>query len=81
MIPKVTDCYFYSRENNIIYANLIHGEKVPLIRLHQKFINLIILGGKGFEYMQLYLSMFPHLWDEVVQEPKAQQQQKQLTLF
>jgi hypothetical protein len=76
MIPFVENNYFYSRESNVIYANLDDGDKVPLIRLNQKFIDLKILGGQAFDYMNRYLEMFPELWDRIKEEPK-----QQLTLF
>jgi hypothetical protein len=76
MIPFVENNYFYSRESNIIYANLDDGDKVPLIHLKQKFIDLKILGGQAFDYMNRYLEMFPELWDRIKEEPK-----QQLTLF
>jgi hypothetical protein len=47
MIPFVKDSYFISRKNNIIIANLIDGEQVPLIRLKQKFIDVMILEGEA----------------------------------
>jgi hypothetical protein len=75
MIPQIENCYFISRESNIIYANLVDGEKVPLIRLKQKFIDITILGGQSFDYMNRYLEMFPNLWEPV------QEEQKQLSLF
>lgn len=76
MIPYVEGNYFYSRENNVIYANLTHGARVPLIRLKQNFIDLTILCSQAYDYMQKYLSMFPELWELVEKEPK-----QQLTLF
>lgn len=79
MIPQVNDCYFYSRENSIIYANLIHGEKIPLIRLHQKFIDIHILSKQGLNYMQKYLSISPNLWEAIIIEPE--QTPNQLILF
>ena len=76
-IPKVENCYFYSRENNIIIANLIDGTQKPLIRLKQNFIDVTILGGIKYDYMIRYMSMFPHLC-ELIEEEKTKQQ---LTLF
>jgi hypothetical protein len=78
MIPKVQDCYFYSRENNIIYAYLTHGEKIPLIRLSENFIDLNILEGPAFDYMNRYMKMHLHLWERIKEEPKLNQQ---LTIF
>ena len=75
MIPHVEDCYFYSRENNVIIANLTDGQQVPLVRLKQNFINVTVLGGKGFDYMKRYMEMFPHLWELI------QKEESQLTLF
>jgi hypothetical protein len=42
----------------------------------EKFIDLKILGGQAFDYMNRYLEMFPELWDRIKEEPK-----QQLTLF
>ena len=76
-IPKVDDCYFYSRENNVIIANLIDGTKKPLIRLKQKFIDINVLEVPALEYMKRYLEMFPNLC-ELIKEEKTEEQ---LTLF
>jgi uncharacterized protein YjhX (UPF0386 family) len=78
MIPQVEDCYFYSRENNTIIANLTHGGKIPLVRLHQNFINITVMDGKAWNYMQKYMAMFPHLWEQIKEEKK---ENEQLTLF
>ena len=78
MIPSVEDCYFYSRENNILIANLTDGAKIPLVKLHQNFIDVTVLGGQGFDYMQKYMAMHPHLWEHIKEEPKLNEQ---LTLF
>ncbi|GIZ08355.1 hypothetical protein [Flavobacterium sp. UMI-01] len=78
MIPPVEDCYFLSRENNIIYANHTHGDKTPLIKLHQNFIDVNILSGEGYEYMVKYMQMHPHLWEYIL--PKVKKD-KQLSLF
>ena len=77
MIPNIENCYFLSRENNIIIANLIDGSKVPLIRLNEKFIDVTILSDKKYDYMLKYLEMNPHLWEYV----KEEKPQEQLTLF
>lgn len=74
MIPFVENCYFISRENNIIYANLTDGEKVPLVRLKQKFIDVMILEKQAYDYMERYMEMFPQHWELIQQKP-------QLTLF
>ena len=76
MIPFIPNCYFISRKDNIIIANLIDGEQVPLIRLKQKFIDVMILSGEAMKYMERYLEMFPHLWEKIEKEEKLQ-----LTLF
>lgn len=78
MIPAIEDCYFYSRENNIIYANITNGDKIPLIKLHQNFIDVIILGGEAFDYMKRYLEMFPNLWEYIKLEIKKD---SQISLF
>lgn len=76
MIPFIENCHFISRKNNIIIANLIDGQEVPLIRLKQNFIDVLILEGYAYEYMQKYLEMFPDLWELITQEKP-----QQLTLF
>lgn len=77
LIPKVEDCYFYSRENNLIIANLIDGTKKPLIRLKQNFIDVTILEGIKYDYMIRYMSMFPSLWEKI----ELENTQTQLSLF
>ena len=76
MIPFVDDCYFISRKDNIIFANLTNGDQVPLVRLKQNFIDVNILEGQSYEYMNRYMQMFPHLWEYIKKEQKPQ-----LTLF
>ena len=78
MIPYISDCYFLSRIDNVIIANLTDGQQVPLVRLKQKFINVTIMDLKCVEYMEKYMAMYPELW-ELVENQK--QQQQQLTLF
>jgi hypothetical protein len=75
MIPHVDDCYFYSRKDNVIIANLTDGQQVPLVRLKQNFIDVTVLEGQGFDYMKRYMQMFPNLWELIEKE------QSQLTLF
>lgn len=75
MIRHVDDCYFYSRKDNVIIANLTDGQQVPLVRLKQNFIDVTVLEGQGFDYMKRYMEMFPHLWEIIKQE------NSQLTLF
>lgn len=77
MIPYVDDCYFYSRIDNIIIANLTNGDKVPLVRLKQKFPDILILEGQPYKYTLDYMAMFPHLWELIDREKPKQQ----LTLF
>lgn len=76
MIPFVEDCYFISRKDNIIFANLTNGNKVPLVRLKQNFIDINILEGQAYQYMTKYMEMFPQHWDLIEKEQKTQ-----LTLF
>jgi len=78
VIPHVEDCYFYSRENNIIIANLTNGTKIPLVRFNHHFIDLTILSKQVLAYMERFMEMFPHLWEHIKEEPK---ENKQLTLF
>lgn len=76
MIPFVEDCYFLSRIDNIIIANLTNGDQVPLVRLKQKFPNVMILEKQSLKYMEDYMKMHPHLWEFIEKESKTQ-----LTLF
>ncbi len=76
MIPFVDDCYFISRKDNIIFANLTNGDQVPLVRLKQNFIDVNILEGQSYEYMNRYMKMHPNLWELIEKEQKPQ-----LTLF
>jgi hypothetical protein len=78
MIPYVDDCYFISRKDNVIFANLTHGDQVPLVRLKQNFIDLNILEGQALKYMEKYMEMFPQLWEYIKEEKK---ENEQLTLF
>jgi len=73
VIPNVEDCYFYSRENNIIIANLTHGDKIPLVRLYQKFIDVIVLECEPKKYMERYMRMHPHLWETIEPKPITEQ--------
>ncbi len=77
MIPYVDDCYFLSRENNFIVANLTNADKIPLVRLKQKFPDLNFLEGQAYKYMIDYMTMHPDLWELVDREKPKQQ----LTLF
>ncbi len=76
MIPHIENCYFISRINNVLIANLTDGEHIPLVRLKQNFVDMIVLDRQPFEYMQRYMEMFPHLWELITEE-----KQQQLTLF
>lgn len=78
MIPTVEDCYFYSRENNILIANLTDGTKKPLVKFHHKFIDVAIMSQQGMEYTKRFMEMHPHLWEYIEEEPKINQQ---LTFF
>ena len=77
MIPHVDDCYFLSRIDNTIIANLTDGAIVPLVRLKQKFPDIIVMDKIHLDYMEKYMAMHPHLW-ELIKEEKPEQQ---LTLF
>lgn len=72
VIPHIEDCYFISRKDNIIIANLIDGQKIPLVRLKQKFIDVMILEREAYDYMIRYLEMFPDLWEPIEKERKTQ---------
>lgn len=77
MIPYVDDCYFYGRNNNIIIANLTNGDQIPLVRLKQKFPDIVILDKQHLSYMIAYMAMHPNLWELIEKE----KQEQQLTLF
>lgn len=72
VIPYIENCYFISRKDNIIIANLIDGQQIPLIRLKQNFIDVMILERQAYEYMKKYLEMFPDLWEPIEKERKIQ---------
>lgn len=77
-VLKIENCSFYSRENNVIIANLIDGTKKPLIRLKQNFIDSEIMKAYRIEYMENFMEMFPDLWEKIIDEPIKEEQ---LTLF
>lgn len=79
MIPFIADCYFLSRIDNVIIANLTDGQQVPLVRLKQKFINVAIMDIKCVEYMEKYMCMYPELWELI--ENQKKESQRQLSLF
>lgn len=79
MIPYIENCYFISRKNNIIIANLEDGQQVHLIKLKQKFIDVIILEGEAYKYMERYIEMFPHLVE--ILENKDEEKHEQFSLF
>lgn len=80
MIPFIPDCYFLSRENNVIIANLTDGEQVPLVRFTKTtFNNLMIMEIADVEHMTKYMAMFPENWELIDQETKNEK--SQLTLF
>jgi hypothetical protein len=85
MIPHIDDCYFYSRIDNTIIANLNNGDKITLVRLLQKFPNSLILEEQPYRYMLDYMAMHPHLWELIeIEKPTIRNSrtvQKQLTLF
>lgn len=57
-------------------ANLTDGGKIPLVKLHQNFIDAWILEGQAFKYMERYMQMFPDLWEHIKEEPKNNEQLK-----
>jgi len=77
MIPKVDDCYFHKRINNVLIAVTTTGVEVPVVKFKQNFIDIQILDQLPFAYMQKYIEMFPDLVEVI--EPKKQTDQ--LTLF
>lgn len=78
-IPHVEDVYFYSRENNILIANKTNGEKVPLVKFKQKFIDLVVLSDTAFRYLKDYMQYYPELWYKI--EPEKTDINPQLSLF
>lgn len=72
------NAYFFSRENNILFANYSDGLKEPLYRFKQSFINVLILNPESLDYMKRYGEMFPDLVEKIIPEPK---ENEQLTLF
>lgn len=78
-IPHVEDVYFYSRENNILIANKTNGEKVPLVKFKQKFIDFSVLSDTAFQYLKNYMQYYPELWERI--EPEKTDTNPQLSLF
>jgi hypothetical protein len=76
-LPFVEDLYFYSRENSTLIAIKTNGEKIPLVKFKQKFIDISIVGGSIYDYMISYMETFPELC-EIIYPPKNN---KQLELF
>lgn len=72
------DAYFFSRENNILFANYSDGNKKPLYKLKQNFINVLILNPDSLDYMKRYGEMFPDLVEKIIPETDKPEQ---LTLF
>lgn len=71
------NAYFFSRENNVLYANYTDGTKEPLYKFKQNFINVLILNKETIEYLKRYFFMFPDLVEKIENKPE----QLQLTLF
>ena len=76
MLPFIEDCYFFKRVDNQLIAVKTTGEEIPVVSFKQKFIDVPILEGQGFNYMKKYMEMFPELW-----EPIEKEQVTQFTLF
>lgn len=74
IIPLIEDCYFFKRIDNILIAVKATGEEIPVVKLKQKFPDILILEGQSFDYMKKYMEMHPHLWETIKEEPKINQQ-------
>lgn len=57
--------YFLSLKDNIIYLNCKDGRIIPDIRLKQNFPDNPVMNGTHIEYMNRYMSMFPHLFEKI----------------
>jgi len=55
----------YQRINNIIY-----DDSIPIIKLYQKSIDLMILDDVVIAYMNRYLQTFPDLWEPIDNQMK-----------
>lgn len=58
-------------------AVLTSGEHLPLVRFKQTFPDKLILERSHIDYMEKYMTMYPHLWEKI--EPENTQ--PQLSLF
>jgi hypothetical protein len=67
MIPKVQECYFYSRKQHYIRISNSWG-KIPWLDYLRIYWN--ILEGPAFDYMNRYMKIHPHLWETIKEEPK-----------
>ncbi len=74
MIPFIKDCYFISRKDSVLIANLTDGTQVPLVIFKQKFVDLLIVEKQAYQYMQDYMQMFPELWEYYKEEVKQGEQ-------
>lgn len=73
LLPKVEDCYFLKRKNNILIAVKTNGEEIPLVKFKQKFIDISIVEGSIYDYMISYIETFPELCD-IIYPPKNNEQ-------
>lgn len=81
MIPKVENCYFWKRDNNVLIACTKDGQEIPLVKFTKSnFIDVAILSKQGGTYMERYVSMFPQHC-EILYPPKEEVTNHQLTLF
>jgi len=76
MIPFVENCYFISRKDSVLIANLTDGTQVPLVRFKQKFIDLMIVEKQARQYMVDYMQQNPDLWEYIKEAPKDGEQIK-----
>lgn len=72
-LPYVEDLYFYTRENSTLIAMKTNGDRIPLVKFKQKFIDVSIVGGPVYDYMKKYMKTFPELC-EIIYPPKINEQ-------
>lgn len=77
-VPFIEDLNFYSRKESVLIATKTNGEKIPLVKFKQKFIDLDILSNNALQYMKDYMHHYPNLF-ELIELPKKETEQ--LTLF
>lgn len=78
VLPFVEDLNFYTRQDSVLIATKTNGEKVPLVKFKQKFIDLDIVSDTALQFMKDYMQHYPNLF-ELIDLPKKETEQ--LTLF